>query len=128
LAVAATIWHNYFWARLQRRVARQRPSFDRDAFAEELARSGVSSAVAAPLYDAVAELCVKGVAPHPDDSLTGFYFDDPEDMEDLIAEMFDRLELPTPSRYAPEASPHLESLRSLSVYLQSKLANRPIPE
>ncbi len=108
---------------MQRRVARQRPSLDHEAFARDLAGSGVLPAVAAALYEAVIGLCVKGVAPHPDDGLMGFYFEDPEDMEDLIEEMFDKLKLPKPTRYEPEITPELESLRSLAVYLQAKLTN-----
>jgi hypothetical protein len=121
LFIVITIWFNIAWSRMQRRVARQRPSLDRQAYGEEFARSGVSSKVADAIHDSLAVLCVKGVSPHPDDGLTGFYFDDPEDMEDLVEEMFEKLGLPMPTRYAPEITPHLNSVRELGVYLQSKL-------
>ena len=64
---------------------------------------------------------MKDVKPHPDDGLTGFYFDDPEDMEDFVEEMFVMLGLPTPSRYEPEITPHLQCARELAVYLQSTI-------
>ena len=102
-------------------MASQRSNFERAAFISELAKSGVSENVAKTLYDALLPTCVKGVLPHPDDGLCGFYFDDPEDMEDLIEDMFEKLELPMPTRYEPEITPHLESARDLAVYLQEKL-------
>ena len=121
LFVLLTAWLNWRWAKIQRRVASQRSNFERAAFISELAKSGVSENVAKTLYDALLPTCVKGVLPHPDDGLCGFYFDDPEDMEDLIEDMFEKLELPMPTRYEPEITPHLESARDLAVYLQEKL-------
>lgn len=121
LFIALTIWHNVGWSRMQRRVARERPNLDQDSYAEEFARSDVSPDVARAIYDALQSNCVEGVAPHPDDGLCGFYFDDPEDMEDLIEEMFEKLGLPMPTRYEPEITPHLESARDLGIYLQSKV-------
>lgn len=121
LFVLLTIWHNWRWAKIQRRVASQRLNLESAEYATELARSGVSERVATTLYDALKPSCVKGVLPHPDDGLCGFYFDDPEDMEDLVEEMFEKLELPAPTRYEPEITPHLESARDLAGYLQGKL-------
>jgi hypothetical protein len=121
LFIAVTIWHNFGWSRMQRRVAQQRPSLDRQAYVDVFAISDVSPNVAGAIYDALQPCCVKGVAPHPDDGLVGFYFDDPEDMEDLVEEMFVKLGLPMPTRYEPEITPHLESARKLGVCLQSKI-------
>ena len=121
LFVLLTIWHNWRWAKTQRRVASQRLNLERAAYTSELAKSGVSEKVSTSLYDALLPTCVKGVLPHPDDGLCGFYFEDPEDMEDLLKDMFDKLELPLPTRYEPEITPHLESARYLAVYLQGKL-------
>lgn len=118
--VSFTIWFTISWSRLQRRVASQRPNLDRDSYILNLAGSSVSPDVAGRLYDALQGYSVKGVAPHPDDGLYGFYFDDPEEMEDLVEEMFERLELPKPKRYDPEITPHMESARALAVYLQQK--------
>jgi hypothetical protein len=123
LFIAVTVWHNFTWGRLQRRTARQRPSLDRHAYAMEMDKSGVSEAVSQTLYDCIKPLCVKGVQPHPDDGLFGFYFDDGEDLEDLIEELFEKLELPIPAQYEPEISPHLASVRDLAIYLQSKIRN-----
>jgi hypothetical protein len=129
LFVALSIWYNLGWSRMQRRVAQKRPSLGRQAYVTELALSDVSPDVAGTIYDALQPSCVKGVAPHPDDGLCGFYFDDPEDMEDLIEEMFEKLGLPMPTRYEPEITPHLQSARELGVYLQSKIDNlQIIPE
>lgn len=121
LFIAVAIWDYVGWSRMQRRVALARSSLDRDTYIEVLAISGVSHAVAGALYDALQPSCVKDVKPHPDDGLTGFYFDDPEDMEDFVEEMFVKLGLPTPSRYEPEITPHLQSARELAVYLQSAI-------
>ena len=122
VVVATTIWSNWDWGRIQRRVAGQRPSLDRQSYAVELHSSGVWEPVAFALYDALQPICVKNVMPHPDDGLMGFYFDDPEDMEDLVEEMFERLGLPMPKRYDSEATPYLESARDLAIYLQKKMS------
>jgi hypothetical protein len=121
LFVVVTIWFNWRWAKMQRRVARQRPNLDLPAYAKELAVSGVGAPVAAALYNVLQNDCVKGVLPHPDDGMCGFYFDDPEDMEDLVEAMFIKLGLPVPERYDPEITPHMESVRALAIYLQQKL-------
>ncbi len=121
LFTIVTFWLNHRWTKLQRQVAGLRPNLDRRAYIEELASSEISEEIAGSLYDALLPSCVKGVAPHPDDGLMGFYFDDPEDMEDLIEEMFRNLGLPMPTRYAPETTPHLQNVRELAAYLQSKL-------
>jgi hypothetical protein len=121
LFVLVTIWFNWRWNKMQRRVASQRPSLDRQAYADELANAGVSEKLAFVLHDALQPMCAAGVMPHPDDGLMGFYFDDPEDMEDLVEDLFVRLNLPMLTRYEPEITPHLESARNLAIYLQKKL-------
>jgi hypothetical protein len=94
LFIAITVWHNTSWARSQRRTAQQRPGLDRDAYAAEMDKSGASKAVSQTLYDCIKRLCVKGVQPHPDDGLFGFYFDEGEDLEDLIEELFENWNSP----------------------------------
>jgi hypothetical protein len=121
LFIAVTIWHNFGWSRMQRRLAQRRPSLGRHAYVDEFAKSDVSPDVAGAIYHALQPCCVKGVAPHPDDGLVGFYFDDPEDMEDLVEEVFVMLSLPIPTRYEPEITPYLQSARELGGYLQTKL-------
>ncbi len=86
-----------------------------------MGKSGVCEAVARTLYDCLKPLCAKGVQPHSDDGLIGFYFDDGEDLEDLLEELFEKLEILLPDRYDPEITPHLNSGRDLAVYLQSKI-------
>jgi hypothetical protein len=123
LLITVTVWHNVGRSRMQRRIAKQRPGLDRNAYATDMGKSGVCEAVSKTLYDCVKPLCVKGVQPHPDDSLIGFYFDDGEDLEDLLEELFEKLELPLPDRYEPEVTPHLNSARDLGIYLQSKISS-----
>ncbi len=108
---------------MQRRIARQRPSLNQDSYVAEFARSKVSEAVSRSIYEYLEANCTKGVAPHPDDGLCGFYFDDPEDMEDFIEEIFNKLGLPNIGRYEPETSAHLNSARDFGIYMQSKINN-----
>ncbi len=121
LFIVVTVWGNITWVRMQRRIARQRPGLGRQDYVTEMAKSGVGETVAGLLYASLKPLCVKGVAPHPDDGLLGFYFDDNDDLEDLLEELHKKLNLPMPTRYEPEITSHLNSARDLAVYLQSRL-------
>jgi hypothetical protein len=63
---------------------------------------------------------VKHVLPHPDDGLIGFYFDDQEDLEDMLEELYLKLSLVIPEQHDPLIAPALESVRHLGVFLQIK--------
>ena len=106
---------------MQMRVAKQRPSLTETEYVAEFAKSGVGACVAVGLHAEFSTLCSKGILPHPDDGLFGFYFDEGECLEDMLETLFDRLSLPQPTRYSPEITPYLESARDLAVYLQQKL-------
>jgi hypothetical protein len=123
LFIVVTVWHNLAWSRLQRRAEQQRLGLDRQAYATEMGKTDISEELANAIYDCALPLCVKGVMPHPDDGLIGFYFGDGEGLEDLIETLFDTLHLPTANRYAPEITPHLDSARDLGIYLQSKVSS-----
>jgi hypothetical protein len=121
VTICATIWLNISWSRLQRRVAQQRPNLELEKYIAEFAKSNVSTNLATSIYSLLKLQCVKGNLPHPDDGLCGFYFDDPEDMEDFLEDIFRNLGLQKFARYDPEITPHLDSVRALGVYLQAKV-------
>lgn len=121
LFVIWTASYDIKWSRMQRRIAEQRPSLELQPYAVELSSSGVSEKLANALYEWLKPHCVDGILPNPDDSLYGFYFDDPDDMEDLVEAMFNKMGLPTPTVYEPEITPHMESVRELAIYLQGKV-------
>ena len=106
---------------MQRRVARQRSGFDEPAYINALSVSSVRPDVASALYRRLLSLCTKGVLPHPDDGLLNFYFDEPEDLEDLLEDLYTDIGLPLPARYDPEITPHLKSVRDLAMLLDAKL-------
>jgi hypothetical protein len=120
---AYTIWLKIIWARLQRRTASQRPNLDQNAYVNECRKSGIGAGIAAVLYTCLKPHCVNGVSPHPDDGLLGFYFDDGEDLEDLLEEMFEKLRLLPMERYAPELTGSLESARFLGLFLQARMSS-----
>jgi hypothetical protein len=120
--IGYVVWWNWRWKKMQRRIASQRTGLDRDDYIAELALSGVSERIADALYQSVQPYCVNGVQLHPDDGLMGFYFDDLEDVEELIEELYEKTGLSIPARYDPHVTTALESARMLAVHLQSKLA------
>jgi hypothetical protein len=121
LFIVVTIWFNISWARMQRRVAKQRPGLKEAEYIQEFAASGVNEEIALALYTSLLPHCVKRVLPHPDDGLIGFYFDDPEDLEDMLEELYLKLSLIIPEQYDQLIAPALESVRHLGVFLQTKL-------
>jgi hypothetical protein len=117
-----TLWWNIAWARRQRSTATQRPNLDQKAYIDECRKSGIGAGIAAALYRCLLPLCVKGVLPNPDDGLLGFYFDDGEDLEDLLEKIFEKLGLLPMERYAPQITGSLESARFLGIFLQARMS------
>ena len=99
----------------------QRLGLDRATYVEEMAKSGVSANVSTVLYNELTPYCFKGILPNPDDGIFGFYLTYEDELEDLIPYLFGPLGLPIPAPTDAEIVPHLESIRHLAVFLQSKL-------
>jgi hypothetical protein len=121
--IGVTVWHNISWARMQRRAALQRNGLTSTEYEEEFRQSRVRPEIASALYASLSLSIAKGILPHPDDGLLGFYFDDPECVGDLVEEMFEKLGLELPNPQNPENIEWINSARDLGVYLEQKLAN-----
>ena len=116
-------WERRVQRNVQTRVARQRPSLDREAYRTELALSGVGATVSYALYDELSGWCVKGVQPHPDDGFIGFYMIDADQLEDFLELIFPKLGLSLPPTSDLGFGPKIESVRDLAIYLQSQRCN-----
>ena len=108
---------------MQRRVALQRNGLTSTQYEEEFRKSLVRPEIASALYASLSMSIAKGILPHLDDGLLGFYFDDPECVGDLVEEMFEKLGLELPNPQNPENIEWIDSARDLGVYLEQKLAN-----
>lgn len=118
------LWESRVRRKSQARVALQRTGLNCAAYIDEMAGSGISPRVATALYEQLLPYCSKGVLPHPDDGLFGFYLSYADDLEDLLPGVFGALDLPLPPVTDSDFATQLESVRHLAAYLQSQLEAR----
>ncbi len=120
LYVIGLLWVN--WAMLRRvrgavaaRAAWTAADFDA-VFADADPRvAPVAREVLEPWYG-------PGVVPRPEDTLRRFLKMHPDDVEDVVAAAWARLDLPVPSRRAPEQVPALDDVAALVRYLDGRVA------
>lgn len=120
LVVVAMVAFNWsLWRRLKASQG-TRAAWSDDDFDAMLVARGVSPAIPPAVRVAVAHLYGTGVSPHPDDDFARFLAIDGDEIEDIVADAWDRLSLPRPDRDRPEQVPVLKDLADMADYLDQR--------
>ncbi len=117
LFAAVTLAFNWRLSVTQKRIAEKRPSVSEQEFVEALVLEGLLEPCAAKLHELAKDYYFRALAPHPDDFLDGFLKIDPEDVEDIVEELWQLTGAPRPTPESPLNIPGRLSWRSLARFV-----------
>jgi hypothetical protein len=124
LAVIALAWFNWrMWRGLKAAQATRAAWTDAD-FCAMLVADGVAPAVAQAVRSVASRFYGEGISPHPDDDFARFLGVEPEEIEEMVAEVWPKLGLAEPTAADPQHIPQLRDLRELARYLDSIVTAR----
>lgn len=107
-----------------KRLATRRPGIAPATLIDHLIAAGVREPVMDFVWDRIAPYYADGaILPHPDDDLDKDARIDPDDVEDIVADFFQRFSLPEPTRQQSEMIPSPLSVHGLAAYLDRRLCD-----